>query len=96
MKRVIKKTGKSLWRVFREFDFDDKCLFMTLSFGLITIIFAFMFILWLGFSAHWLCGIFAILGTLTLLPLFISGMWSDITGILYDKYYTVDYVEVDD
>ena len=96
MKRVIKKTGKSLWRVFRELDFNNKCQFVSASFGLITIICLFILILLLGFSIHWVFGIFLVLITLTLFPLFISGMWDDITGILYDKYYTVDYVEVDD
>ena len=91
MKRIVKRTGKSLWQVFKELDFDEKCRFISTSFGLITIIFIFVFILLLGFGTHWLFGIFTVLVTVSLLPLFVSGLWGTINSFLYDEYYTVEY-----
>ena len=95
MKRVIKRTGKSLWRVFRELDFDDKCQFISASFGLILAICLFILILMLGFSVHWIFGILTVLITLTLAPLLISGLWDDIDKLIYEEYYIVDYEEVE-
>ena len=96
VKKIVKRTDKSLWQVFREFDFDDKCLLMTLGFGSITVICLFILLLIIGFSVHWVFGIFTVLITLTLVPFLISGLWGDITSLLYGPYYTIDYEEIND
>lgn len=91
VRKVVSKTDKSLWQVFKEFDFDEKCECITSISGLILLYFVFIALIVCGFFVHWILGAFLVLVSCTLVPMGTLMFWDQLSDLFYEYMYEEHY-----